>query len=242
MEVAASDVESGRFGCVIGRASISEVPSADEVRGACAGFDVVIVRAPATLDQLPAALARVDGWTAFTADHLLYWRWAPERFDAAAPVSASVSASETTAPDDLDALVRSVFDGYGNHYVANPILDSARVVDGYVEWVENLVRDGSASCFVAFEGAERAGFAVVDWSVDVPDVRLAGMVPAHQGRGRYAVLLAECMRASLDRRREGLQISTQSHNVAVLRSWARLGLVPFDSQATLHLVRDQLLL
>lgn len=239
MDVAPSSVESARFGCAIGRASIAEVPSADEVRRACVGFDVVVVRAPATLDQLPAMLACVDGWTSFTADHLLYWRWNPARFDRS--VVAPGSVSEVHRPDDLESLVRSVFTGYGNHYVANPILDSARVVDGYVEWVETLVSDGSASTFVSFDDGQAAGFAVVDWSVEVPDVRLAGVVPDHQGRGWYAGLLVQCMRASIDRERDGLQISTQSRNVQVMRSWARIGLVPVDSQATLHLVRDQLL-
>ncbi len=239
MEVVASRVESDRFGWIIGRANISEVPSADEVRRACAGFDVIVVRAPATLDQLPSALARVDDWTAFTADHLLYWRWDPSRFDA--PRMAPGSVSETVAPAGLDPLVRSIFGGYDNHSAANPILDSTRVVDGYVEWVENLLHNGSASCFVSSDGEEPAGFAVVDWSVDVPDVRLAGVLADHQGRGWYAGLLSQCMQASLDRGRHGLQISTQSRNVQVMRSWARLGLIPFDSQATLHLVRDQLL-
>ncbi len=239
MEVVPSDVESDRFGCAIGRATISEVPSAAEVNGACTGFDVVVVLASTTLDQLPAALARVDGWTAFTADHLFYWRWDPERFDDAA--AGLISVTETTTADGLGPLVRSVFDGYGNHYVANPILDSARVVDGYVEWVENLTRNGSATCFVSSDGETSTGFAVVDWSVDLPDIRLAGVTPAHQGRGWYAGLLSQCMSAALDRGRDGLQISTQSRNVQVMRSWARLGLIPFESLATLHLVRDQLL-
>lgn len=240
MEVVRSKVESDRFGCAIGRATMASVPSAFEVHEACAGFDVVVVRASTILDQLPAALARVDGWTAFTADHLLYWRWDPERFDAAATRPGSVT--ETTTADGLDTLVRSVFDGYGNHYVANPILDSARVVDGYVEWVEHLVRNGSATCFVSSDGHDSTGFAVVDWSVDdLPDVRLAGVAPDHRGRGSYAGLLSQCMSAALDRGRDGLQISTQSRNVQVMRSWARLGLIPFESLATLHLVRDQLL-
>lgn len=239
MEVITSTVETNRFGHAIGRAAISEVPSADEVRVACAGFDVVVVRASATLDQLPAALARVEGWTAFTADHLLHWRWDPERFDATATGLGSVT--ETASAGDLDPLVRGVFDGYGNHYASNPILDAACVVDGYVEWVENLVQNGSATCFISSDGEDATGFAVVDWSVDLPDIRLAGVMPDQQGRGWYASLLSECMRAALDRERGGLEISTQSRNVQVMRSWARLGLIPFDSLATIHLVRDQLL-
>lgn len=239
MEVVPSKVESDRFGCAIGRATLSAIPSVDEVRGASAGFDVVVVRASVTLDQLPAALARVDGWTAFTADHLLYWRWDPERFDEKS--SGPGSVKETATVSGLDLMVRSVFGGYVNHYVANPILDAAHVVDGYVEWVENLVRNGSATGFLSSDGQDSTGFAVVDWSVDLPDVRLAGVVPDHQGRGWYAGLLSGCMSAAVDRGRDGLQISTQSRNVQVMRSWARLGLIPFDSLATFHLVRDQLL-
>jgi hypothetical protein len=43
-----------------------------------------------------------------------------------------------------------------------------------------------------------------------------------------------------ERSRSALTISTQSHNVNVMRVWSRLGFLPVETLATLHLVRREL--
>ncbi len=49
------------------------------------------------------------------------------------------------------------------------------------------------------------------------------------------------MGLAVDRSCPALTISTQSHNVNVMRAWSRLGFLPVDTVATMHLVHRELL-
>ena len=89
--------------------------------------------------------------------------------------------------DDVVEIVRASFASYSNHYRANPLLDRDAALEGYCEWAALLAGvDGSA--FVLRDDLDEGiGVVLVDWSVDLPDIKLAGMRPSAQGRGLYRV-------------------------------------------------------
>jgi hypothetical protein len=93
---------------------------------------------------------------------------------------------------------------------------------------------------VSDSGAE-VGFGIIDWSPEVPDVRLAGILPDFRGRGRYREMVGVLMVEAAERA-GCLRISTQVHNLPPMRTWARLGWKPFETLSTIHLVRRPLLL
>jgi GNAT superfamily N-acetyltransferase len=235
--VSDSRVESDRFGLRVGRVQVESDVDVAELESACAGHDVVILRCAADQIALPFRLLALRDFRAFTADHLSIWRWeVGERRHADLPDGWTVGPS--TDADVVEAVVRDAFADYRNHYRANPLFDARAALDGYVEWARSLLQRSDDACAVLCEPTgEAVGVALTDWSNDVPDVKLAGMRSRAQGQGRYGSLLAHVMQLTHDRGRPALTISTQSHNVNVMRSWSRLGFVPVDTLATMHLVR-----
>jgi GNAT superfamily N-acetyltransferase len=239
--VSESRVESDRFGLRIGRVQVESDVDVDELESACARHDVVILRCAADQVDLPFRLLGLRDFRAFTADHLSIWRWEvgePRHVDL--PDGWSVGSSADA--DVVEAVVRDAFADYRNHYRANPLFDADAALDGYVEWARSLMRRSDDACAVLCEPTgDAVGVALTDWDDAVPDIKLAGLRSRAQGQGRYGALLAHVMQLARHRGRPALTISTQSHNVNVMRSWSRLGFVPVDTLATVHLVRRALL-
>ena len=128
------------------------------------------------------------------------------------------------AVSDVPGLITEIFAGYRDHYAANEHLDAELVAVGYAEWATSVATD-AANVVVAVcdDGSVVEGLAVVDTGGDVWDVVLAGVRPAARGRGAYGRLMADVMaRARADGQR-AVRISTQSHNLPVMRTWERLG-------------------
>jgi hypothetical protein len=241
MPVTQSELDSRRFGYRIGRGRLDGAADLGALRAELAGYDIAIVRAPLEDPLLPAALAGLAGYRAFTADHLLYWEW---RGGAVAPVPLPPGYRVLTCDDPgrVVPVLRSSFAGYRNHYAANPLLDPAGALEGYVEWTGQLMGSGHATTVVVEDDrAAVVAFGIVDWSPPAPDIRLAGVGAGAQGGGVYGHLIRDLMAAAEDRERLPLQISTQSSNTNVMRAWARLGFVPVETLATYHLVAERLL-
>ncbi len=241
MLIARSPAESSRFGVSVGRLDVGDQPlSLADLANEVEGFDVVIARVPAARRNLSALLAQIETHLLVPADHLCYWSWT-----SAGVVGAAMPTELVLEPGgdmaELAPLVRDAFADYGNHYSANPLFDPVAALDGYCEWVERLIAS-DATCLVLRSADRRAvGFGLIDWSVAVPDVRLAAMASSAQGRGWYRWVLSGLMDAAVDRGHDKLVISTQSDNTNVMRAWARLGLLPERTLATHHLVRRSLL-
>lgn len=232
-----SESESARFGLRIARWNPSDPSDIASVPAdGLAGFDVVILRRPAGWVEGAVALLGFDGFAAIHADTLVYWAWIDRGGRLPSTVGSIVHRS---SPARLDGLVREVFSGYQNHYAANPLLGRAEALDGYVEWA---VATGTDNGYVTVDDeAGPIGFAVVDWSCDPPDVRLAGLCVRARGAGRYRDLVLAAMSQSRELGHTELRISTQAQNIAVQRTWASLGWNPIDAFDTTHLVRAELL-
>jgi GNAT superfamily N-acetyltransferase len=238
-------LESERFGLRVGRTKVgSGAPDLDiagmlEQSMIDENLDVLIVRAPARDVALPASLAALNNVRAVPADTLLYWEWSGP---VPPPSDPSGEVSVVDDPQIVEHLVRSVFVDYPNHYAANPLFSREAALDGYCEWARLLVEGGTSSCHVLESpNHDQIGFGIVDWSSAVPDVRLAGVVPAFRGSGHYVRLVRGLVGEAVARGFDRLWISTQAHNIAPMRTWATLGFKPFDSFVTIHLIRDDLL-
>jgi GNAT superfamily N-acetyltransferase len=238
--VVASPIESSRFGLRVGRCNLDAPIHLDTLSSACAGYDLVVLRCPADVVTMPAHLTRLSGFVAFTADHLCVWEWQGQQAPRV-PAPVGWRIDRPGGRDEVADLIRASFAGYRSHYLANPLIDPAAALDGYCDWAVRLADEPGAGVVLRHDAGAAMGIALVDWSGDLPDVRLAGMHPSVQARGLYAVLLGAVIAQSLERGLHGVQISTQSNNVRVMRAWTRMGFVPTATLATYHLTRAELL-
>ncbi len=206
-----------------------------------ASFDIAILRVSGGEPQIAANLAAMDHVVAFTADHLLYWEWSAQERRRSAP-GHGLTIVDTQDAESIGTLISASFANYRNHYIANPLLDRGRALLGYVEWAQTLMAEPACTTSMLLSASgSPMGFAIVDWSGDIGDIRLAAMHPDHQGGGLYRFIIMSVMDEVLRRKVPVLRISTQSVNTNVMRVWTRLGFVPFETWATYHLVRSSLL-
>lgn len=237
-----SPAESARFGLRIDRLVVPERAPLDAVRGVLAGSDadVVIARYPAARLET-ARILWAAGRTTIPAGTLMYWRADPGGTVRPGP-DARFSTGGVTAGDEQTVadLIARAFAGYRNHYAADPLLDPAHAATGYVEWATTTALAGDATT-VLREGGEAIGIATVTARDDEWEIELAGIVPEHQGRGRYAHLLDGVHRRAVEAGARSVVISTQASHSGVQRAWARAGYLPVGAVETVHLVRSALL-
>lgn len=240
----AAPLETNRFGLQIGRlhlgtsAGIEPTDISALVVASC--LDVVVIRYPASAVTWFAEL-RAEGYLAIHADTLVYYR--RPLGDLPPLAGSTMRLADEDDVDLVEALVTDMFDGYGNHYLSNPLFPRELVLEGYVEWATHYVTTGSGYAGVILETeAERSvvGLATVE-NGPPGEIALAGLASEHRGRGHYPALLHA---AGLHLSEQGcteMVISTQIHNVAAIRAWSSNGF-KFDSAfQTVHLVRPELL-
>ncbi|MDP9841392.1 ribosomal protein S18 acetylase RimI-like enzyme [Streptosporangium lutulentum] len=240
-----SPLESARFGRTVERLTVPADSGASfsEVREAIldSAADVVVLRYPAEHVGWFARLTCL-GRTAVFADSLVYWRLHAGKGHAPEP-SADLRVTGLAAPTTVRKLVSSVFGAYGNHYLANPLLDPDAALAGYREWaLRSAAEDGclALECRgVAGEEPQMAGLATLEEGTRT-EILLAGVISELQGRGLYAHLLKAVEDRTLARGAAEVVISTQGHNTRVQRAWARYGFEPVLTLLTVHLVRSPL--
>lgn len=209
--------------------------------------DVLIVRYPA--DQLALGTAALkSGRTVLPAGALSYW----DAESAAIMRPGRISSVDVSPIEDLDRgerrdaaerliddVVSDAFAGYGSHYLANPMFDATRAVEGYQEWAHKSLESGKV--LVLLENGDPIGLATCALEADHLEILLAGVIPSAQGSGRYGVLIGACAELAAGHNLPRVIISGQVHNVRAQRAWVRAGLRPFAAVETLHAVRPGLL-
>lgn len=246
VQVRASELESRRFGRTFSRIEVPigvEDPSAlDDVRAALreSPADIVVLRYPAARVDWFARLLGPDR-DLITADALAYWRLVPGRGRRPnVDPDVTVTPAGTLDGSLVDEVVRDVFAGYGNHYLANPLLSRDDALAGYVEWAQHSVGQDTAIVLrTAVEGI--VGLATLAHVGETCEIELAGIRQRFQRRGLYAHLLAGCETTAAGLGASDLVISTQVHNANVQRAWARYGFEPVGALLTVHAVRRGLL-
>lgn len=246
LRVTSSPSESGViadsvFHLWVGKDTQPDVGGIASALRSCEDAALVIVRFDPSLDWVPAALLSADR-IALPAGTLMYWH-------DPTPLSGGHAAADTlrSALED-EGLVcsadsararrafREIFDGYRNHYSANPFLHPVALGHAYGDWASRLSASPEHVVVLSPGPArnEPAGAALLSCRQDHVEVLLAGIRPAWRSQGGYSFLLGAIARAVRAAGAGPLVISTQSHNVAVQRLWARLGLEPVLSVEIVH--------
>ncbi|MFA6222285.1 MAG: GNAT family N-acetyltransferase [Desulfomonilaceae bacterium] len=135
----------------------------------------------------------------------------------------------------LDHMNASVFNGYRNHYSANPRLERFDLVEAYSEWTRSHVDSPPCKCFLALLDNDPCAFCAV--RIDHPRsmIDLNGVMPEFRGRGIYSDLLKSIIKIFIDEGCSYVTISTQVQNLAVQRVWVKEGFFMVGSYFTVHL-------
>lgn len=231
-------MESARFGYRFGRCTIPSKSPATPADIARAiedhDADITVLRYPADRATWFDHLAReLGGHVLIHADTLVYWEL--EVGSGNPPVA--IDAIGATSPIDAETignLITRVFEGYSNHYTANPLLSASAAAAGYREWAMGTPLQDAL--VLELDGSP-VGIATTDPTATDIEILLAGVVPEHRGRGLYQHLLREVESRARQQSLKSVVISTQAHNTAVQRAWAHYGFLPFAAFTTLHVIR-----
>ncbi|MFT4285223.1 MAG: GNAT family N-acetyltransferase [Protaetiibacter sp.] len=238
-----SESESARFGRPTARVSVpDDMPvevAAPLLHDAISGTtaDIVIVRYPSRSLGSLADAAADPAWVCFPGGALVYWE-APgtPASDPSGALELDEGLRRGERAGEIDSALRDSFDGYINHYAADPLIDPQAAVEGYAEWARALAASPENRVFVVEDDGRIVGVAVISADDSGWDINLAGIISSAQRRGHYRRLISGVVEAA--RRADvRLVISTQSHNIAVQRAWAAEGFRPLRSVDTAHLVR-----
>ncbi len=232
-----SEVESRRFGLRVYRGSFTELPGKQLLPHFVAErIDVAILRLPADrADQL----ARIDqaGLPYAAADTLVYYAIDLTRHEIPPPRNPELTFVPCTAAHHpvLDRLVAEIFATYRNHYSANPLL-ARDLLPGYQEWTRAYAGDEGTGrrAWLVERGGEPIGFATCSFAGAECEGVLYGVRPSAAGGGVYGDIIRFTQRFFKQAGFTQMKVSTQVHNAAVQKVWAREGFHLERALLTVH--------
>lgn len=198
--------------------------------------DLVVVRS-ACDDVLLGAQLQCDELVCWQADTLIYFEIPTSKETEAGP--GSLATCDMGDAQAVDQLVRAAFADYRNHWAANPALSRMSVTDAYADWMTSSLndRDRAVLRYSTKEG-ETAGICLVDDGDEgFEEILLAGVVPGQRRQGAYQSMLRHVIARAGSLGKESVVISTQASNIAVMRAWARVGMLPTISLNTVHVMK-----
>lgn len=238
--VVPSVLESVASGLSVGRLIIWPTGSMDgrAARQAIleSGHDLVILRS-ACDDVLLSAQLQCEELVCWQADTLIYWEIPTSKVAEAGP--GSLEACGMGDGEAVDQMVRTAFAGYRNHWAANPALARLSVTDAYADWTASSLDDPDRVVlrYSTLDG-QAAGICLVDDADEgYEEILLAGVVPGQRRHGAYQSMLRQVIARAGSLGKESVVISTQASNTAVMRAWARVGMLPTISLSTVHVMR-----
>lgn len=232
-----SEYDTQQFGFTCARAWVSEPDHAGGVDAFCRdnGVRLVITRTPAHRIDTAQALERAGH---FITDTLVYYvcplagRVIPEDRGTIPVRPARVDEAGT-----VKAVAGDAFHGYFSHYHADPGLDPARCDAVFMDWTYRSIVDRKMAdiVFVAGLDGEIKGFATV--RINSPQEGegvLFGVHPSAQRQGLYRSFMVSAMAWLQAQGCDEMVVSTQVNNVAVQKSWTRLGFEINRAYYTFH--------
>lgn len=233
-----SDVDSARFGLNVYRGTLVALDEWGLLEQLLThSVDVAIVRIPW---EEAGQLSRLDrvGLPYLVADSLVYYAADLQRHAAHTLRNPDLEFVQCTVSETprLEALVEAIFTSYKNHYAANPLF-SAEMLPGYKEWACSYATDdtGHKRAWVVRRGGRDVGFATCAFRGESSEGILYGVIPEAAGGGVYGDIIRFTQQFSRQVGCSQMEVSTQTHNYAVQRVWAREGFVPVRSYVTLHI-------
>lgn len=243
-----SEVEAVRFGLSVGRLLVPlESRLTDrQISNLCgeSAYDLVIVRASTRRTELFQTLVAEKNRSVLHADTLRYFSWALEHAEESGTKSTPHWVIDSPSSfDAIQVLVGDSFIGYRNHYSENPRLAESATLDGYLEWARTAMGLETSRTFVARDPESRRAIGFVLANLDTEsqsaEILLNGVASEFRRRGVYRACILGAAQTMMQV--DGVKrivISTQSSNIPVIEAWRSLGLQPWFSINTFHVMRE----
>ncbi len=229
-----SELDTRRFGCRIARAELDEPGAVARLytHAAAEGTAMTIARCDAGRFDIVHTL---EAHGARCMDVLVYYAGATSGFLGERRKSAGrVRKAGADDAGIVSDLASASFASLGGHYHSDPRLDRAASTAGYVEWAVSTLRAQRHEVLLSEIDGVPAGFLALRVDGDAGEIVLNGVRPDLWGQGIYGDLLHDAGTRLVERAVTSVSSSTQLHNVAPQRAWARAGLSPVRSSFTFH--------
>lgn len=231
-----SVLDSDRFGLRIGRLELGAVGDAEPEAVVAlflrSGLDLLVLRYPVAHADWFARLLSPDVDVLHT-DTLVYYRKAIEHVTPPPFAVTRGTAADAALVRDL---VLEGFADYQSHYRADPLLDEDAALAGYVAWATSFL-DGDGRTLMVLRDDDAQPVAWAGLRLTPPSEIVLGGVCRHAaGRGVYSSILAGAESIFADLGERECWISTQVHNLPVIRTWASNGYRFEAGFNTVHLV------
>lgn len=137
--------------------------------------------------------------------------------------------------DILNVMNESIFEGYRNHYTANPRLHEFNVIEAYKEWTLSHVDNPPCRCFLGLIDDDPCAFCAL--KIDRPRavIDLNGVVPKCRRRGVYDDLLKSVIMLLIVEGCSHVTIATQVENFIVQKVWISEGFFLAGSYFIVHI-------
>ena len=139
--------------------------------------------------------------------------------------------------DKVKIVAAEAFRGYFGHYHADDRLDRSKCDEVYISWafLSCVSRDVADEVLVADLDGCIIGFATLRLnSQEEGEGVLFGITPSAQGKGIYRSFMISGMEWCFSKGTKRMIVSTQITNIAVQKSWTRLGFEPSYAYYTFH--------
>lgn len=199
--------------------------------------DLAIVRIPATDKDLLRKFSTIcdevivgDCQVAYSRDNV---RLGPPE----PPQDRTFQIREVTEQDLelLDSIVQKVFEGYPSHYLANPRLQSFRVIDGYREWARSYVREPSGTCYFLLKDRKVIGFTTFSLFNLTSELSLGGLLPEHRKVGYLWHAFRDVLEVVVKKNSLTTVTSVRVQNKPIHTLLSQFGFVAEHSFCTVHL-------
>lgn len=234
-----SKLESARFDLNIHRGSLDKVNiEALKKYGADHQPDIMIVRFPVTEQQDLHRLSELNKEVIF-ADTLIYYDIDIQKYQPKPIKNTEYNFRKGRIADinELKAIVPVIFEGYTNHYSANPLLDKQKISEGYIEWALSFLDGENKICFLLYDKNKLIAFANCSLVNNEAEGVLYGVLPEYSGKGIYSDLIRYTQSYFKNEGTNQMKVSTQIQNYTVQRVWAREGFELSHAFNTIHLNR-----
>jgi ribosomal protein S18 acetylase RimI-like enzyme len=197
--------------------------------------DLTVVRARASSQLTPKLTLGLPAYVVMYVDTLVYWSCPATLRPLVIPEHVTIDFR----PDSslVAELTGRIFSGYKNHYAANPLLSGVDVGVAYADWASRHAASELPVRALRHSG-RLVAVATLLVARDSVEILLAGVDQEYRGHGLYQVLLHVIESFAVEAERPSVLISTQVHNVAAQRAWARFGFRPVATFDTIHVMKD----
>lgn len=234
-----SELESRRFGYRVFRGNADHIdPQQTLIFLLNNEVDIAILRLPSMHTDIFAALNEL-GMPYIVADTLVHYHCNLSTYEPKTIMNKDLSFEATTERDVpvIDELVSSIFRDYTNHYYANPFMKKKDILEGYKEWVRNYItgKQSGRLSWVVKKSNQLAGFITCSFENDLCEGVLYGVRSELAGGGVYSDYIRFSQNYFKKKGFKTMKVSTQVHNFAVQKVWAREGFYMREAFNTIHL-------